>query len=378
MTRLRLQRIKNSLSMVVGPIPLSIVVHLGLLLFILRAVQPRLARDLIYVELEAGGDAGDKSDQYTELAMPEVPVPESPMPHLDPPPVVETAGTANLAAEYSRTETLGGFGTMRGGGGLETRDTNYGRAIGSGFGGYIGELRRSGLEVVLVIDGTGSMQYVLDDVKAKMKRLVQVLHQLVPTANIGIVVFGGRREPLFVQPLTHSSETITGFLNQLKAQNGGAWQEDMFRGVEAAVLKMNWQLSSHKVIVLIGDTPPFDEDYAAVLLLAQKFKEEGGTFNTVDLTDYEHQQWEIANCASGECGRGYEEVYVKRIKNPPILPLPSFYLQTRRAYETIALAGGGSTGVLNEKVHINQEILTLAFGEKWQREIAAFRAAAAR
>jgi hypothetical protein len=35
-------------------------------------------------------------------------------------------------------------------------------------------------------------------------------------------------------------------------------------------------------------------------------------------------------------------------------------------------------GVLSGKVHVNQEILTLAFGEKWQREIAAFRAAAAR
>jgi hypothetical protein len=167
-------------------------------------------------------------------------------------------------------------------------------------------------------------------------------------------------------------------LNQLKAQNGGAWQEDMFRGIDAAVLKMNWQLNSHKVIVLIGDTPPFDEDYAAVLLLARKFNEEGGTFNTIDLTDYEHEQWEIANCASGECCRGYEEVYVKHVKNPPILPLPSFYLQTRRAYETIALAGGGSMGVLSGKVHVNQEILTLAFGEKWQREIEAFRAAAAR
>jgi hypothetical protein len=364
--------------MLAGPIPLSILIHLGLLLFILIAVQPRFGRELINVELEAGGDAGNKSDQSPELAMPYVPVPEGPMPQqLYPPPVVDTAGTANLATEYIRTEALGGLGTMRGGG-RETRDTNYGRAIGSGFGGYIGELRRSGLEVVLVIDGTGSMQYVLDDVKAKMKRLVQVLHQLVPTANIGIVVFGGRREPLFIQPLTHSSETISGFLNQLKAQNGGAWQEDMFRGVDAAVLKMNWRLSSHKVIVLIGDTPPFDEDYAAILLLAQKFKEDGGIFNTVDLTDYEHQQWEIANCASGECGRGYDEAYVRHTKSPPILPLPSFYLQTRRAYETIALAGGGSTGVLNEKVHINQEILTLAFGERWQREIEAFRAAAAR
>ena len=118
-------------------------------------------------------------------------------------------------------------------------------------------------EVVPGIDGTGSMQYVVDDVKAKMKRLVLVLHQLVPTAKIGIVVYGGRGEPLSVQPLTPSSETIAGFLSQLEAHNGGAWQEDLFSAVNTAVLKMNWQLSSHKVIVLIGDTPPFDEDYAA-------------------------------------------------------------------------------------------------------------------
>ncbi len=377
MRRTRWQKIKNSLFLIVGPIPLSILIHLGLLLLILTASQPRLLRELINVELEVGGGEGDTNEQSPEISLPEVQLPESPMPHLEAPPVVDTATTGNIASEYARTETLGGLGTM-GGGGLSTRDSNYGRAIGSGFGGYIGELRRTGLEVVLVIDGTGSMQYVLDDVKAKMKRLVHVLHQLVPIANIGIVVFGGRREPLFIQPLTHSSTTIAQFLDQLKAQNGGAWQEDMFRGIDAAVLKMNWQLNSHKVIVLIGDTPPFDEDYAAVLLLARKFKEEGGTFNTIDLTDYEHEQWEIANCASGECGRGYEEVYVKHMKSPPIIPLPSFYLETRRAYKTIALAGGGSMGVLSEKIHVNQEILTLAFGEQWQREIAAFRAAAAR
>ena len=230
MTRSRLQRVKNSLSMIAGPIPLSILIHLGLLLLILRAIQPRLARELINVELEAGGGAGKKNDQTAELAMPDVSVPVDPLPqHIYAPPVVDTSETANLATEYIRTETLGGLGTMRGGG-LGAGETNYGRAIGSGFGGYIGELRRNGLEVVLVIDGTGSMQYVLDDVKAKMNRLVQVLHQLVPTANIGIVVFGGRRESLFIQPLTHSSETITGFLNQLKAQNGGAWQEDIFEG----------------------------------------------------------------------------------------------------------------------------------------------------
>lgn len=378
MTPSRLRRIRSRLSFLAGPLPLSILFHVALLFALLITFRPAHVRDLIIVELEAGGGAGQELEPVPDLAMPYVPVSASPLPqHLELPPVVDTSGAIDLANQYTRTETLGGPANMRGGGDLSV-GSDYGRAIGSGFGGYLGELRRNGLEVVLVIDGTGSMQYVVDDVKAKMKRLVVVLHQLVPIAKIGIVIYGGRREPLSVLPLTRSSQTIVGFLEQLKAQNGGAWQEDIFNAVDAAVQKMSWQLSSHKVIVLIGDTPPFDEDFAAVLLLAQRFKEAGGVFNTVDLTDYEHRLWEIANCASGECGPGYEDVYVRHRKPPPMLPLPSFYLQTRRAYQEIARAGGGSTGILNEKVRINQEILTLAFGEKWQSETSAFSAAASR
>ena len=58
MTRTRWQRIKNSLFLIAGPIPISILIHLGLLLFIVIASQPRLVRDLINVELEAGGRCG--------------------------------------------------------------------------------------------------------------------------------------------------------------------------------------------------------------------------------------------------------------------------------------------------------------------------------
>ncbi len=324
----RLRGIRNRLSIVAGPLPLSILIHVALLLTILIAFRPQRARELINVELEAGGGVGEQLEPEAEIAMPEVPLPISPLTqNLKLPPVVDTSRAINVANEYARTEMLGGVGTM---------------------------------------------------VKAKMKRLVIVLHHLVPAAKIGIVIYGGRRDPLMVQSLTRSSETIAGFLDQVRAQNGGAWQEDIFSAVNTAVLKMNWQLNSHKVIVLIGDTPPFDEDYAAVLLLAQRFKDEGGIFNTVDLVEYEHRLWEIANCVSGECGRGYEDVYVKHRKSPPMLPLPPFYLKTREAYQQIARAGGGSTGILNEKVHINQEILTLAFGEQWHSELAAFSAAAAR
>ena len=101
-----------------------------------------------------------------------------------------------------------------------------------GFGGFIGELRRKGLDVVLVIDGTGSMRLIIDDVKAKMQQLVQSIHRLVPIARIGIIVFGGKGEKMDVQPLTLSPQKLIDFLNGIQAMGGGEWEEDTLGAVD--------------------------------------------------------------------------------------------------------------------------------------------------
>lgn len=363
----RLRRIARALRLLSGPVALSILLHLILLAILLIAFQERRARELLMVQLEAGGGGGDESEM-AELAVPAPPMPEISSPYFEPPPAIDTSQEQGLAADYARAPIAGGIGTQIGGG----VGSSYGHAVGSGFGGFVRQLRHSGLDLVLVIDGTGSMEYIMDDVKSRMKQLVTVVHRLVPVARIGIVVFGGRTEPLSVQPLTRSSSALSGFLDRLIAQNGGEWQEDTFRAVDTAVSKMEWQSSSRRVIVLIGDTPPFAEDYAAVLLLVQKFRDEGGIFNTVDVTDFEHERWEIASCTDGACGPGYKEVYLEHRRPPPLNPLPAFYLQTRRAYQLMARVGGGSNEPLSERVQINQQVLNLAFGKKWSQEIGVF------
>ena len=96
---------------------------------------------------------------------------------------------------------------------------------------------------MLVIDGTKSMDFVMDDVKARMTRLAIRVRQLVPIARIGVVVFGGKGEPLDMQPLTLSTAKLQTFLGSIQAKGGGEWQENTLGAVQAAVTKMDWKRS---------------------------------------------------------------------------------------------------------------------------------------
>ncbi|MGH7934549.1 MAG: hypothetical protein ACREQN_15495, partial [Candidatus Binataceae bacterium] len=116
-----------------------------------------------------------------------------------------------------------------------------------------------------------------------------------------------------------------------------------------------------KVIVLVGDTPPFAEDMEPTLELVRQFRNEDGTFSTVDVTVEEHERFVIE--------------WAKEMGEPPpkkMTPLPEFYHETQHAYQNIAAAGGGSWRSLTKDTQINQQVLMLAFGNQWRQEVAAF------
>jgi hypothetical protein len=316
-------------------------------------VAPRF----ISLHLEPGGGSGGSDTNLP--ALPAVATPDTavtglslPAPRIASQKNITTTYTNEYVRAVNRGEYGNGFGGALGGSG-----SGYGRAIGNGFGGFIGELRRRGLDVVLVIDGTGSMEFVMDEVKAKMSALVLAIHQLVPVARIGIVQFGGRGEPDQIQPFTTSSAQLQAFLNGIRAQNGSDdWREDTLTAIKIAVQQMQWRPTAKKVIVLVGDTPPWDEDYAPIMNLISQFRSEDGTFNTVDVTQEEHELFER-----------------KELNAQTISPLPDFYLLTQHAYQAMAKVGGGQWGSLSRDKAINQQVLILAFGRQWQSQVAAFQ-----
>ena len=218
-----------------------------------------------------------------------------------------------------------------------------------GFSDFIYELRRNGLDVVLVIDGTGSMNLVINDFKAKMAQLVYSMHRLVPNARIGIVVFGGKGEKTRFQPLTLSAEKLSTFLT-IQAVAGGKseddiyddrWAHDTYGACERAIETTDWKPDARKVVVLVGDSPPEKKEFNPLLELIHKFKDNKATFNTLYIA-------------------------------PKISPLPDFSLQIPAAYKVLASAGGGSMKSVTNSAKIDQQLLILAFGDQWRSQVEAF------
>jgi len=348
--------LRQTLRFMLGPFPLSVGLHVVVLLFLLFAVHIETGQNFIPISLQAGG-GGAQSKPGEDTNMPEMQMPELQALPMEQPKQIDTyARQAVVSANNYVRASTGGIGIGRGGG----MGSGYGQGIGAGFGGFISGLRRTGLDVVIVIDGTGSMRLVIDDVKSKMRELMLAIHRLVPTARMGIIVFGGRGEQMQMLPLTTSPGAVVQFLSSIQARNGGEWQENTLGAIRMAVDNAGWRSYAKKVIILVGDTPPFKDDFDPVLQYIRQFHAENGTFNTVDLTVEEHErfvkQWQSYS--------GPVPVTASS--------LPEFYLETQAAYQAMARAGGGSWRSLTKDEHINQQVLILAFGEQWRSEVAAF------
>ncbi len=76
---------------------------------------------------------------------------------------------------------------------------------------------------------------------ARMTAIVRTIHRLVPTARMGIVVYGGEGEPIDVQPLTLSSAKRERFLRGIKTKGDGQWKENLASAIQTAVAQMDWK-----------------------------------------------------------------------------------------------------------------------------------------
>jgi hypothetical protein len=354
----RLSSVRGALRFLGGPFPLSMALHIALLLFLIITIHESRGRDLTILTMEPGGGGG-AGDEMRDLELPPETMPEVAPVSATVPDFASSANAIRTATEYVRAAT-GGIGVGIGSG----TGSGRGHGFGPGFGGFLMDLRRNGLDVVLVIDGTGSMKLIIDDVKSRMRRLVGAIHNLVPTARIGIVVYGATGEPVAMQPLTLSPAKLESFLAGLDARGGGEWEENVLGGVRAAIEKMDWRAPANKVIVLVADSPPPKADFAQLRALAARFHRANGALNAIDLSALEHQR--------------FEAEFNRRIHRDPAgattatTSMPGFYRQTQLAYQVIVRAGGGEMRALISDEQIGQEVMVLAFGERWRSTIAPF------
>jgi hypothetical protein len=158
----------------------------------------------------------------------------------------------------------------------------------------------SAIDVVFVMDATGSMTEELGSVRANMQTIVQVLRRLSDDVNAGFAAYVDRAVP-WVFPIKPVGRDSTGernlkglmdIIEKTEAKGGDDWPEDVCKGLARAAT-MPWPAPSEErrqVIVLIGDAETHPEDRATSLEIVRRWADAGpnrsvNTVNTCSTTD---------------------------------------------------------------------------------------------
>jgi hypothetical protein len=182
--------IRNLARFAGGPFSISIAIHLAILLALILAVHESRAREFLILKMDAGS-----IHEAERFDFPDEPLPDfSTQQKDDLPPVVNTNKVlGTYSSDIAGTQSDTGINLDRHlGNYLNLHPGPGGNGGGGTFPWFIDGLRHKGLDIVLVIDGTKSMDFVMADVKARMTQLAVRVRQLVPIARVGVVVFGGK------------------------------------------------------------------------------------------------------------------------------------------------------------------------------------------
>lgn len=280
---------------------------------------------------------------------------------LAPPPVDAelgpTGSAGGLAVEGVRASALDGFTLSGEGGGRAGRGVGSGNAVGQigTFQEYLAALRETGLDVVFAIDSTGSMGWVIAEVRSRIEDLARVIRRLVPVTRFGVVAYRDHDDPEFLtrtQPLTLDASRVRRFLGGITAGGGGDEPEAVTAALRAAVAESGWTEGARHVIIVVGDAPPHSEHLEQALETARSFRRRGGVVTAVDVSFDANPR-----VAAEQLGTPVDELRTLR----PRGVLPEF--------REIARAGGGDGTSLEGERQVIAQLGLLIFGREWAEEV---------
>src|SRR5690606_38772937 len=117
------------------------------------------------------------------------------------------------------------------------------------------------VEVVFVLDTTGSMAGLIDAAKEKIWSIASSMSQATPTPviSMGLVAYRDRGDAYVTQTvdLSKDLDSMSAVLMDFAAEGGGG-PESVNQALHDAVHSMSWSSDpeSYKVIFLVGDAPP--------------------------------------------------------------------------------------------------------------------------
>ena len=118
------------------------------------------------------------------------------------------------------------------------------------------------VEVVFVLDTTGSMSGLIHAAKEKIWSIASTLAQAqqAPEISMGLVAYRDRGDAYVTQvvDLNRDLDSMYAKLMNFAADGGGDGPEAVNEALEAAIHRLSWSQdqSTYKVVFLVGDAPP--------------------------------------------------------------------------------------------------------------------------
>jgi Mg-chelatase subunit ChlD len=137
--------------------------------------------------------------------------------------------------------------------------------------------QRPRLDLVFMIDATGSMGDEIDKLKASMHAMADQIAQLPGQPDIcyGLVAYRDRGDAFITRThdLTHDLSAFQNLLARVQADGGGDTPEALNEALHEVVHTLSWRSDAARLVVLVADAPPhldyggpqYDTDMQAAL-----------------------------------------------------------------------------------------------------------------
>src|SRR5437868_74278 len=142
-------------------------------------------------------------------------------------------------------------------------------------------LAKPAVEIVFVLDTTGSMGGLIEGAKRKIWSIATAIVDSNPDADIrmGLVAYRDIGDDYVTRKidLTRDIQDLYANLLELKARGGGDWPESVNEALDVAVNKLQWTNGgdTRRIVFLVGDAPPHmdyaqDTKYPVTLAVAKQ------------------------------------------------------------------------------------------------------------
>jgi Mg-chelatase subunit ChlD len=214
----------------------------------------------------------------------------------------------------------------------------------------------STLEMVFVLDTTGSMGGLLEGAKQRIWGIVNEVMQSAshPSVRVGLVAYRDRGDEYVtkVLPLTNDLDQVYSTLMSYRAEGGGDTPENVRRALADGVHNAGWSPRTQgiaQIIFLVGDAPPHEDyqDEPSTATTTAEAVKAGMIVNTIQCGSVPGTQpvWQaIAQNGEGQYFAIAQDGGVQAIATPYDKEMSELGAKIGSTYMAYG-GGGGSAGV---------------------------------